>query len=340
MKNKILVYSISAILPAMIVALSLTACTKKAEKAEVADAVSKVTCAIGTVTLAHADGTSAPAIPGDQVKKDDTLTTGTASFATIQIGDRGIVRVEANSSLQIQKAVSQAVTELYVKEGTVISKVSRLSKDEKYTVRTSTAVAAVRGTEFSISTSGSAGATISVKDGKVAVGTAVSASSGSAVQADPAAETIVESGKSAVVPVEPEKKVEVREIKTEELAAITKVSTVEFIADLPSVKTEEIEKVSKKIQESEPPAAPQTPAAKEAVKAAEKQAKIQQLIKETPKTVEEIKQVFDRIDNIMLYSGKTIQGAILSRGDVYSVLTTGGVISVPANTIRQTSVLK
>lgn len=340
MKNKTLVHVVAAVLPLVIIGLSLSACKKEAQKAEVAETISKVTCAIGTVTLAHADGTSASALPGDTVKKDDTLTTGAASFATIQIGDRGIVRVEANSSLQIQKAVSQAVTELYVKEGTVISKVSRLSKDEKYMVRTATAVAAVRGTEFSISTSGSAGATISVKDGKVAVGSAPVSSSDSTASVEPAAETIVESGKSAVVPVEPEKKVEVREIKTEELAAITKVSAVEFIADLPTVKTEEIEKVSKKIQESEPPAVPETPAAKEAVKAAEKQAKIQKLIKETPKTVEEIKQVFDRIDNIMLYSGKTIQGAILSRGDVYSVLTTGGVISVPANTIRQTSVLK
>jgi hypothetical protein len=46
------------------------------------------------------------------------------------------------------------------------------------------------------------------------------------------------------------------------------------------------------------------------------------------------------VDQITLYSGKIIQGAVISRGEVYEVLTADGVIRIPHNQIRMIRPLK
>jgi hypothetical protein len=51
-----------------------------------------------------------------------------------------------------------------------------------------------------------------------------------------------------------------------------------------------------------------------------------------------MKTKYGRIDVITLYSGRTIQGVIISRGESYRVLTTNGPISVNAKDVRRTDV--
>ena len=59
-----------------------------------------------------------------------------------------------------------------------------------------------------------------------------------------------------------------------------------------------------------------------------------------PKTIERIREVFSRIDEVSLYSGKVIQGAVISRGATYSILTTSGVVNVPESQVRTVKVVK
>ncbi len=55
-------------------------------------------------------------------------------------------------------------------------------------------------------------------------------------------------------------------------------------------------------------------------------------------TLEEMKSKYGRTDTVLLYDGRAITGVILSRGAVYTILTTGGVITVPEKKIRNTRV--
>jgi len=55
-------------------------------------------------------------------------------------------------------------------------------------------------------------------------------------------------------------------------------------------------------------------------------------------TLVEMKAKYGRNDTVFLYDGRVLTGVILSRGPVYTILTTGGVITVPEKKIRNTRV--
>lgn len=71
-----------------------------------------------------------------------------------------------------------------------------------------------------------------------------------------------------------------------------------------------------------------------------KSQRVERLIRQKSRTLAEIKEACERIDAVKLYSGKEIQGAIIRRGDNYSILTTTGVVEVPKKEIRSTSVIR
>ena len=58
------------------------------------------------------------------------------------------------------------------------------------------------------------------------------------------------------------------------------------------------------------------------------------------RTIDEIREAFNRVDEITLYNGRVIQGAILSRGAEYKILTPDGTISVPEEEIKSSGVIK
>jgi uncharacterized membrane-anchored protein YhcB (DUF1043 family) len=70
----------------------------------------------------------------------------------------------------------------------------------------------------------------------------------------------------------------------------------------------------------------------------ERQKEIQKRIDESavPKTLDEIKAKYERVDEIVLYTGKTMRGVILERGTRYKILTTDGIVYVPSTQIRNT----
>ncbi len=55
-------------------------------------------------------------------------------------------------------------------------------------------------------------------------------------------------------------------------------------------------------------------------------------------TLEEMRAKYGRTDTVMLYDGRVLTGVILSRGPVYTILTAGGVITVPEKKIKNTRV--
>jgi hypothetical protein len=301
-------------------------CSKKENGGEKKEAVKGIIVFVsGDVTLSRGDKTT-PVSIGLPVDGGDRISTAANSLAVIQITDKNIIRISANSVLEMKSIENNSQVTLYLNKGEVAAKVTRLEKDGSFTVKTPTTLAAVRGTEFSVAVQNGQ-EKVAVLSGKVAVGIVKEN------ETAPAKETIAEEGKTVVVDTsKKDVTLSVRKIEKEEETVLKKVSSVPLLPELNKAKSGDVDtkKNEIKVIESDDSAS----------SAKTKQERITQLIKETPKNIEQIKEVFDHIDELSLYSGKTVRGAILSRGSVYSVLTTEGVVSVQADQIRQTNVIK
>jgi outer membrane protein assembly factor BamB len=87
--------------------------------------------------------------------------------------DFGIIRIQENTELIVQNLhlqEEQSKANMKLNKGKMLAKVSKLSKGEEFEVRTSTALAGVRGTEFMVKQEeGSDTASFAVKEGKVFV---------------------------------------------------------------------------------------------------------------------------------------------------------------------------
>jgi hypothetical protein len=133
-------------------------------------------------------------------------------------------------------------------------------------------------------------------------------------------------------------------LEKKEENVISSISRIEPLKNIGSPTEEDIKNKCDEIDKNLKEPAGETAAKKSGADAGmagkTKEARIQKLIKEKPKNLEEIKEVFERIDEVSLYSGKVIKGAIISRGENYSILTTGGVVSVPGSQVRSVKVLR
>ncbi len=89
---------------------------------------------------------------GDIIKQNDDILTGGNSFCDIRIGG-SIIRIKAQSSVKIStllKSGNIEDTEIGLNSGKLLCKPKKLLKDENFMVKTPTAVAGVRGTQFAI----------------------------------------------------------------------------------------------------------------------------------------------------------------------------------------------
>jgi outer membrane protein assembly factor BamB len=109
----------------------------------------------------------------DLVEAGDLIKTKSDSFTEIQFMDFGIIRIQENTELIVQNLhlqEEQSKANMKLNKGKMLAKVSKLSKGEEFEVRTSTALAGVRGTEFMVKQEeGSDTASFAVKEGKVSV---------------------------------------------------------------------------------------------------------------------------------------------------------------------------
>jgi len=110
---------------------------------------------------------------GDTVEQSDLISTLEDGYCEIQLGEIAVVRMEANSVLQIQTLLSgQDGSRMAVdlESGTVLCKVKKLLEEDSFQVKTNTVVCGVRGTQFSVSADEQAQDTLlAVKEGAVAV---------------------------------------------------------------------------------------------------------------------------------------------------------------------------
>lgn len=244
---------------------------------------------------------------GDKVSKGDILSTAAKSYLVLQLGDNYIFRIEEMSFVEINNLAKAGANELQLKEGRVLAKVNKLKKEDSCTVKTPTAVAAVRGTEFSAEYNGVVT--------KVAVGTGK-------VNVTQIATNVVtpgEQGKTILVSDE----VNTRDMNDVETLILKKISSTPVIEDVDNMKKEDLQNRGNEIRKND-----------------------ENIDKEIDKllkpgfTLDDIRKKYGRIDTVMLYSGKVYRGAIISRAGAIKMITPNGEVTLQTRTVKTTQSAK
>jgi hypothetical protein len=122
-------------------------------------------------------GSSASLSIGDVIRENDIIITGERSSCDVKLGS-SIIRIKEKSKMSfamLSNKNNAESTSLELQEGKLLCKPKKLLKGDSFTVKTPTAVAAVRGTEFTIEADPEKTTRIKVFDGKVAVAKRVKA---------------------------------------------------------------------------------------------------------------------------------------------------------------------
>ena len=305
-----------------------------------------VTFKAGTLKVNNQD-----AFVGSGVKSGDIVVTESNSLAVIQIAQTAVITLRSDTELKFdnllnKKDVSQVVS-LSLNQGSTFHKVIREGTD--YSVKTATIVASVRGTSFEVSTDG-AKSKISLLNGKVkASGTSVANK-----EVDLNAGQSLEAGSEGIAQPVVMDKTGIDKLK--ELDTITAVPDVEKLippkdnsAEIKnqSTETQKNEVITETVKESllkndksedKIPVPGTTELKKDEFRPNANAVKT--LMKKQDRTIEDIKVVFQRIDEISLFSGRVIKGAVIERGEMYSIITTGGIVKVSEKEIQTVKVLK
>lgn len=293
----------------------------------------------GDVTIIRND-VNVPAVLGSVVQPEDIIATGNQSIAVVQIADKAVAHITSNSKVKVTSLVATSTT-LYLEKGELISKVERLQKGQQYMVKTRSVVASVRGTQFLVKTDEKIGK-VAVHTGTVSVKPVVEEAKAEEVEVK---ETIVDGGKEAIVTVEEEKAVKeipiaVQEISLKDKMKIETAAKVELLPQEVVAKPQELEKVQETIKQNIEKIGTIESSTEEQLRQQIKKERIERLMQQKTRTLEEIKEACERIDVVRLYSGKQIQGAIIERGENYKILTTTGVMNVPKKDVRSVSVMR
>jgi hypothetical protein len=124
---------------------------------------------VGTVTIERPGEQPRAVAHKDELRTGDSLSTGPRSLLVVQFGPESLVEIEAGSKVRLSSYVKEGVTRFELEQGGIFSRVHRLTKNTGYEVQTRTSIAAVRGTEFRVTTD-NGGSVVAVNSGSVAVG--------------------------------------------------------------------------------------------------------------------------------------------------------------------------
>ena len=104
----------------------------------------------------------------EELRPGDVVRTGSGSMLVIQMGEDSVIKIEADSTVTIAAVMGKEGTRLGLEEGQVFSRLRHLQKGSDFRIYTKSCVAAVRGTEFSVSY-GRGEPVVAVGDGTVEV---------------------------------------------------------------------------------------------------------------------------------------------------------------------------
>ena len=128
-----------------------------------------VSFAVGSVER-HSGDDWRPAAVGDRIGNEESLRTGSVSFAEVQFGSIALMRLLENSEVRIDLASHGVVSphvRITVVTGSIIMDVDKLLDDTIFRVGTELALVDVRGTQFMVSSG--LNTVVAVKEGNVRI---------------------------------------------------------------------------------------------------------------------------------------------------------------------------
>ncbi len=143
-----------------------SACIKK--EAAQAPLRAMATFVIGKVTLDRAGEPARALMHKEELRHGDVVKTGPDSLLVIQIGEDSVIKIESGTTVSMALFMDKGNAQFYVNQGRMFSRVHNLSKESSFKVYTKTSLAAVRGTEFSVTYQKNV-SVVAVNDGSVAV---------------------------------------------------------------------------------------------------------------------------------------------------------------------------
>ena len=109
---------------------------------------------------------------GDYLQGGDTVKVAENSYCELQFGDLAAVRIEANTIFTIEELFLESGAGNIVSNiaaGSVLYKVGKLRGDQKFDIKTMTAVMGVRGTRFGVRVNENGGTLLAVKNGALQI---------------------------------------------------------------------------------------------------------------------------------------------------------------------------
>jgi outer membrane protein assembly factor BamB len=159
-------------LSGVLVFLISAGCAKKAEESAGKDIPNsaKIVFSVGEVTILDSSGTT-PAQPEMVLPVGSTIVTAVRSQCNVLIGDSSYISVKENSRLVLESLTKKGgaleASTLDLQRGRIVATPKKLLRGEGFNIKTPTAVAAVRGTKFVVSSEAGEDVRISVIEGKV-----------------------------------------------------------------------------------------------------------------------------------------------------------------------------
>jgi len=129
----------------------------------------KVTMVCGDVKVANMGEISDVEI-GYNLKEGDVIQTAPDSECEVQVANKGLIKIAEKSSVSFSEMVlasQKTEREIFVISGGIKSAFKKLSNNETFKVKTDTAIAAVRGTKFSVGVDEKGKTKLIVSEGKV-----------------------------------------------------------------------------------------------------------------------------------------------------------------------------
>ncbi len=142
-----------------------TACSKERKDSE---ARAMTTFVIGTVTLERRGEPARPIHHKEELKQGDVVKTGPNSMLVVQLGEDSVIKIESSTTLAMSQLLFPGDKQLNLEQGRMFTRVRHLGKESTFKVYTKTSLAAVRGTEFSV-TADKNRSVVAVNEGTVAV---------------------------------------------------------------------------------------------------------------------------------------------------------------------------
>ncbi len=236
------------------------------------------------------------------VEKRDRIAAGESSGLLFRFESGSIVRALSSTTFEVEETGS--MIRLALGKGGLLSRHRSSDREIVYEVHTEDASVTVKGTEFGVIIRDGI-TTVMVEEGSVAV------------KHKPSGEVYtLQNGEACEV----KSSMTARAFDAEEKSLMDRFSELDLTSPVDSMSEAELEGLNEKIKEHE-----KKPEAAKSV---------------SRLTLEEIKGRYGRIDEVTLYSGRVIRGAIISRGAVVRVLTVNGTVTVQTKDIKGTDIIK